>query len=70
MSKEEGVRSKTKLGTVEANKPWQVLAMDFTMLDPARDRKENVLIVTDVLSKFTLAFLTKRKKKTESFYST
>lgn len=64
MGKEEGLRSKTRLGTVEASKPWQVLAMDFTLLDPARDGKENVLIVTDVFSKFAFAFPTKNQKAT------
>ena len=62
MGKEEGVRAKTKLGTLEANRPWEVLAVDFTLLDPARDGKENVLVVTDVFSKFALAFPTKNQK--------
>lgn len=62
MGKEEGVRAKTKLGTVEANRPWEVLAVDFTLLDPAKDGKENVLVVTDVFSKFALAFPTKNQK--------
>ena len=44
VSKEEGVSSKTRLGTLEA-------------LEPSRDGKEIVLIVTDVFSKFSLAFL-------------
>ncbi|XP_063841035.1 uncharacterized protein LOC135089423 [Scylla paramamosain] len=62
MGKEEDVRAKTKLGTLEANRPWEVLAVDFTLLDPARDGKENVLVVTDVFSKFALAFPTKNQK--------
>lgn len=64
MGKEEGVRAKNRLGTAEASKPWQVLAMDFTLVDPAWDGKENVLIVTDVFSKFALAFLTKNERAT------
>ena len=32
--------------------------MDFTLLEPSRDGKETVLLVTDVFSKFALAFLT------------
>lgn len=62
MGKEEGVWAKTKLGTVEASCPWEVLAVDFSLLDPARDGKENVLVVTDVFSKFALAFPTKNQK--------
>lgn len=44
------VRAKTKLGTVEANKAWQVVAMAFTLLEPARDGKENMLVSTDMFS--------------------
>ena len=62
VAKEEGVNSKTRLGTVEASRPWEVLAMDFTLLEPSRDGKENVLIVTDVFSKFALAFPTKNQR--------
>lgn len=62
VSKEEGVSSKTRLGTVGASRPWEVLAMDFTLLDPSRDGKETVLIVTDVFSKFALAFPTKNQR--------
>ena len=62
VSKEEGVSSKTRLGTVEASRPWEVLAMDFTLLDPSRDGKEMVLVVTDVFSKFALAFPTKNQR--------
>ena len=62
MGKEEGIRAKTKLGTVEASRPWEVLAMDFTLLDPSRDGKENVLVITDVFSKYSFAFATKNQR--------
>ena len=62
VAKEEGVSAKTRLGTVEASRPWEVLAMDFTVLEPAKDGKENVLIVTDVFSKFAWAFPTKNQR--------
>lgn len=61
-AKEEGVTAKTRVGSIEASRPWEVLAMDFTLLEPARDGKENVLVVTDVFSKFALAFPTKNQK--------
>ncbi len=64
MAKEEGPMAKTRLGTNEASRPWEVLAMDFTVLEPARDGKENVLVITDVFSKFALAFPTKNQKAT------
>lgn len=62
MGKEEGVRAKTKLGTAQASKLWEEVAMDFTLLDPAWDGIENLLIVTDVFSKFALAFPTRDQK--------
>lgn len=36
--------------------------MDFTTLEPAADGCENVLVVTDVFTKFSQAFATHDKK--------
>lgn len=36
-----------------ASRPLEVVAIDFTVLEPASDGRENVLVVTDVFSKFT-----------------
>lgn len=41
MVKDEEVKTKIKLGTIQASRPWGILAMDFVLLDPARDEKEN-----------------------------
>ena len=41
-----------------ASRPLEVVAMDFTILEPALDGRENVLVVTEVFSKFTQAFPT------------
>lgn len=41
-----------------ATRPLEVVAVDFTMLEPASDGRENVLVVTDVFTKFTQAFPT------------
>lgn len=57
VAKKEGVSAKTTLG-IEASTPWDALAIDFTILEPAKDEKENVLIVTDVFRKFAWAFPT------------
>lgn len=46
---------KAPMGHLVAAKPNQVLAIDFTMLEMARDGKEHVLVMTDVFSKFTQA---------------
>ena len=42
-----------------ATKPNEILAVDFTLLDPDVLRKENVLVMTDVFSKYTIAVATK-----------
>lgn len=42
-----------------ASKPNELLAMDFTSLEKASDERENVLFITDVFSKFTVAVPTR-----------
>lgn len=49
---------RTFMGSLIASKPLDVLAIDFTILDKASDGRENVLVLTDVFSKFTQAFPT------------
>ena len=49
-------------GHLEASRPLELVAIDFTTLDKARDGHEQVLIVTDVFSKFTQAFPTRDQK--------
>ncbi|KAL2104397.1 hypothetical protein ACEWY4_001265 [Coilia grayii] len=49
---------KAPMGHLVAAKPNQVLALDFTLLEMARDGKEHVLVMTDVFSKFTQAVAT------------
>lgn len=46
------------MGTLQASRPNEILAVDFTMLEPASDGRENVLVLTDVFSKFTQAIPT------------
>lgn len=53
---------RTPMGALLAKRPWEVLVVDFTLLKPARYGKENVIVVTDVYSKCTLAFPTKDQK--------
>lgn len=45
-----------------ATRPLEVVAVDFSMLEPASDGRENVLVVTDVFTKFTQAFPTRDQK--------
>lgn len=45
-----------------ASQPLEVVAMDFTTLEPASDGQENVLVVTDVFTKFSQALPTRDQK--------
>ena len=49
---------RTTMGHLMAYKPWEVLAIDFATLERASDGRENILVVTDVFSKFSQAFPT------------
>ena len=49
---------KTQLGSVVTNGPLELLCVDFTTMDPSRDGKKNVLVLTDAFSKFSQAFVT------------
>ena len=42
-----------------ADRPLQIIAMDFTLLDTASNGLENVLLMTDVYTNFALAVLTR-----------
>ena len=52
------------MGHVLADKPLELLAIDFTMLEKTSDGRENVLVMTDVFSKFTVAIPMKDQKAT------
>ncbi len=45
-----------------ASRQLEVVAIDFTVLEKASDGCENVLVVTDVFTKFTQAYPTKDQK--------
>ncbi len=45
-----------------ASRPLEVVAVDFTTLEPATDGREHVLVVTDVFTKFSQAFPTRDQK--------
>ena len=53
---------KTPMGSILATRPLEVLAMDFTVLEPATDGRENVLVLTDVFTKFTIAIPTRNQR--------
>lgn len=43
------------MGHLLASRPNQILAVDFTVLEPSKNGMENVLVMTDVFSKYTQA---------------
>ena len=50
--------SNMKHGSLIANCPLEILCLDFTTMDHSRDGKENVLVMTDAFSNFTVAVVT------------
>lgn len=59
MLAKEGKNVRSTIGSILSKKPLEILAIDFTSLEPGTNKVENVLIVTDVFTKFTQAFPTK-----------
>ena len=49
---------KPKIGHLEAHNPLDLVCLDFTKIDPSRTGKENVLVITDAFTKFSLAVCT------------
>ena len=62
VAKGPSVGPKTKPGSNIANGPLNLLCVDFTTMDPSRDGKENVLVLTDAFVKFSQAFVTPNQK--------
>ena len=42
-------------GSIIANNPMDLLCIDFMKVDPCKDEKENVLVMTNAFSKFSVA---------------
>lgn len=49
------------MGHLMASRPNEILAIDYTMLEPASTGLESVLVMTDVFSKYTLAVPTRNQ---------
>ena len=52
----------TILGVIIANNPMDLVCIDFTKVDPSKDGKENILVLTDAFTKFSQAFVTPNQK--------
>ena len=51
-----------KIGHLESNNPKDLICLDFTKIDPSRTGKENVLIMTDAFSEFSVAVVTPNQR--------
>ena len=49
-------------GVMIANNPMDLMCIDFTKVDPSKDSKENILVLTDTFTKFSQAFVTPNQK--------
>ena len=49
-------------GVIIANNPMDLVCIDFTKVDPSKDSKENILVLTDTFTKFSQAFVTPNQK--------
>lgn len=58
VSKDVQPKVRTVMNSIQASKPLEVVALDFTMLERSQSRKEKVLVITDVFSKFAVAIPT------------
>jgi len=47
------------MGHLLASRPNEILPIDYTLLEPARNGMEKVLVMTDIFSKYTLAIPTR-----------
>lgn len=57
IAKDVHPKVQTFLGHLFASRPNEILAKDYTSLEPALNGLENGLIVTDVFNKYTVATL-------------
>ena len=57
-----GVKPKNKSFIV--SRPLEFICIDFTQLEKASDGRENVLVITDAFTKYTIAVPTRNQKAT------
>lgn len=55
----KGIKGHSPMGHILATKPLEVIAVDFTILEPSSDGRENVLVITDIFTKYTVAVTTR-----------
>ena len=55
-------RPSTIPGVSIASNPMDLVCIDFTKVDPSKDGKENILVLTDAFTKFSQVFVTPSQK--------
>ena len=55
-------KSNTIPSVIIADNPLDLMCVDFTKVDPSKDGKENILVLTDAFTKFIQAFVTSNQK--------
>uniref|UniRef100_A0A674N2L7 Integrase catalytic domain-containing protein n=1 Tax=Takifugu rubripes TaxID=31033 RepID=A0A674N2L7_TAKRU len=64
VAKDTHLTTRSFMGHLLASQPNEIVAIDFTLLEPSRNGLENVLVMTDVFSKYTLAVPTRDQRAT------
>ena len=59
IAKEPKPKVKTKMSHLIAKSPLEIVSMDFTLLDKSSSGLENVLVLTDIFSKFVITVTTR-----------
>ena len=62
IGKKPNRQTRPPMGTLRATSPLEVVAMDFTVLERSTSGHENVLVFTDVFTKFAWAIPTKNQR--------
>lgn len=62
LAKESQPVARGFMGHLLSSRPNEVLAIDFTVLEPSRSGHENILVMTDVFSKFSMAIPTRDQR--------
>ena len=52
----------TILGVIIADNPMDLMCIDFTKVDPSKDGKESILVLTDAFTKFSQVFIAPNQK--------
>ena len=62
IAKGDYTKPNTILGVIIAHNPMDLECIDLTRVNPLRDSKENILVLTDIFTRFSQAFVTPNQK--------